>query len=520
MPQADTVLSEDLGEHVWRVSPDRLAAHITRHQPIVEGFGGEFQMSGPYQRPRHLRKLGRLIADTISAGNGRLIINEPPQTGKSELISRWTPTWAHHLTGGKVRVLLGSYQARYASSWGKATKDTIQSYGDELLLEISPFAHARDVWETTSGGGMRTSGIEGSMTGLPGDIIIVDDPFRSFKEAHSPTVRQDVWDWFWAVPMTRLQPGTTVIIVQTRWHEDDLTGRILASEGAHRWTNVRIPALCDDPETDFLGRQLGESIWPVRFSAEHYDAIRIDSGAYKWAGMYQQLPAPLEGEIFKREKWQIVDAAPVGRMTHLVRRWDLAATEDAGDYTAGVLMGRTDRSEFYILDVKHERFSSLGVEELIKATARADHENYGGRVLIRLEQEPGASGKRVAEGYVKHLLAGYPAAAVRTDEKKELKAQPLAAQQEAENVFLVRRLDKVTGQYVNPEWHEEFIEEAAVFPSGTHDDMVDAASEAFADLRELALRRVKAKTASMAKERIGEPPHTGSVRGATRPPGG
>jgi predicted phage terminase large subunit-like protein len=519
MPTAGVVLAEDLAEHGWRLAPDRLAAHITRFEPVTEGFGGEFQMSGPYQRPRHVRKIGAVLADTISEGNGRLIVNQPPQTGKSMLISRWTPTWAHHLTEGKVRVLLGSYQARYAASWGKATKDTVEKFGDELLLELSPFAHARDVWETTAGGGMRTSGIEGSMTGLPGDIIIVDDPFRSFKEAHSPTVRQDVWDWFWAVPMTRLQPGSTVIVVQTRWHEDDLTGRLMSSEGAHRWTQLRIPALCDDPATDFLGRKLGESIWPERFSEEHYSDLKIDSGAYKWAGMYQQLPAPLEGEIFKRAKWVKVDAAPIGRMTHLVRRWDLASTQDDGDYTAGVLMGRTDRSEFFILDIQHERLSSLGVEELIKDTARRDHKDYGGKVLIRLEQEPGATGKRTAEDYVKRLLSGYPAKALRTDNKKELKAQPFAAQQEAENVMLVRHLDKITGQFVTPTWWEEFIEEAAVFPSGTHDDMVDAASEAFNDLRELEMKRVKAKTRTMAGERIGVPPQTGQPRGQTRPPG-
>lgn len=519
MPTGGLLLAEDLAEHGWRLTPDRLAAHITRNDPVTEGFGGEFQMSGPYRRPAHVKAISRVLADTISQGNGRLIVNQPPQTGKSQLISKWTPTWAHHLTNGRVRVLLGSYQSRYAASWGKATRDGVDKHGDELMLELSPTVHARDVWETTSGGGMQTGGIDGSMTGKPGDIIIIDDPFKSFKDAHSPTERQNVWDWFWAVPMSRLQPGSTVIVVQTRWHEDDLTGRILASEGASRWTHLRIPAICDDPDTDFLGRPLGASIWPERFSTAHYAEIARDSGPYKWAGMYQQIPAPLEGEIFKREHWQFVDVAPIGRMTHLVRRWDLASTVDDGDYTAGVLMGRTDRSEFFILDIQHERLSSLGVEELIKQTARRDHEDYGGRVLIRLEQEPGATGKRTAEDYVKRLLSGYPAKALRTDDKKELKAMPFAAQQEADNVFLVRRLDKITGGFVTPTWFEEFIEECAVFPSGTHDDMVDAASEAFNDLRELEMKRVKAKTATLAKERIGEPPSLGPLRGGTRPPG-
>jgi hypothetical protein len=92
MPTSGVLLAEDLADHGWRLTPDRLAAHITRHEPVTEGFGGEFQMSGPYQRPRHVRRIGRVLADTISAGNGRLIVNQPPQTGKSMLISRWTPS--------------------------------------------------------------------------------------------------------------------------------------------------------------------------------------------------------------------------------------------------------------------------------------------------------------------------------------------------------------------------------------------------------------------------------------------
>lgn len=512
--------SEDYGQHGWRLTPDLMAAHVTRNEPVVEGFGGEFQMSGPYQRPAHVRALGRLLADTIARGGGRLIVNQPPQTGKSQLISKWTPAWTHHLTGGRSRVLLGSYQARFAATWGKATRDIVRDYSNELMVEVSPTVHARDVWETTGGGGMQTGGIDGAMTGKPGDIIIVDDPFKSFKEAHSPTERQDVWDWFWAVPMTRVQPGATVIVVQTRWHEDDLTGRLLASEGRHRWTQVRLPALCDDEENDFLGRRLGESIWPERFSEDHYNITRIDSGPYKWAGMYQQLPAPLEGELFKRHHWQYVDEAPLGQFRWLVRRWDLAATQDAGDYTAGVLMGRTERGQVYVLDIQHERLSSLGVEDLIKTTAREDARKYGNkRVVIRLEQEGGAGGKRTAESYVTNILSGFNAKAMPSTTKKEINAFPFAAQQEADNVFLVRRYDEIDRRYVDPSWHEEFVEEAAVFPSGTHDDMVDAAANAYLDLVELAQRRHKAAAATVAGQRIGQPDAPPPLRGATRPPG-
>jgi predicted phage terminase large subunit-like protein len=511
------VTAAKIAQHGWRLTPDRLAAYVTRDEPVVAGLGGGFQMSGPYRRAPHLDLIGRTVAVQISRGNGRLIINLPPQTGKSELISRWTPTWVHHMTEGRARVLLGSYESRFAAGWGKKTQDTIRRYGDELLLGVSSSIAARDVWETTTGGGMRTGGIKSAMTGLPGDLIIIDDPFKNFKEAHSPSVRDDVSDWFWAVPMTRLQPGSTVIVLQTRWHEDDLTGRLLKSESADRWTHIAIPALCDDPDTDPLGRQLGESIWPERFSTEHYAAVAKEQGPYRFAGMYQQRPAPLEGELFKRINWVKVNAAPENML--LVRRWDLASGQDEGDYTAGVLMGRHD-DEVFVLDVQHERLSPKNVRKLLADTAAADHEKYHGRVRIRVEQEGGSAGKSVGLEMVREVLHGYPVESIRSTGEKFIRALPYAAQQENQNVRLVR--DYVEGKgYVEPRWWGEFIEEHSVFPNGANDDMVDAASHAFNDLVELTLQRAPIQIASPTDQpRIadGRPRGTGRIQRPVRRP--
>lgn len=408
-------------------------------------------------------------------------------THNSELVSHWTPTWAQYLKNGAARVLLGSYGAQFASTWGKKVRDTITEHGDELDLRIAKDASARNNWATTAGGQMLTAGVGGPMTGLPGDVILIDDPFKDFKDAHSPAVRDEVWDWFWSVPMTRVQPGTTVIVLHTRWHQEDLTGRLLDSPGGHEWDYIRVPALCDDPSTDILGRRIGESIWEDRFSAEYYENLRVQHGPYRFAGMYQQSPSPLDGEMFKRANWQRCDVAPA--KLSLVRQWDLAGTEGAGDWTVGLLMGRADDGRVFILDVVRDRVDALGVENLLRSTAEADRDKYGGRVRIHLEQEPGSSGKTLAANYIRVVLAGHPAKAEPSTGDKILRALPFSAQQSAGNVSLVRQLRD--GQYVQPAWWDELIEEMAIFPQGGHDDQVDAASLAFSKL--VAMSMVKSK---------------------------
>jgi predicted phage terminase large subunit-like protein len=182
--------------------------------------------------------------------------------------------------------------------------------------------------------------------------------------------------------------------------------------------------------------------------------------------------------MFKREWWKYVDIAPAGM--RLIRRWDKAGTAGAGDWTAGVLMGRDDEGFIYVLDVRRIQGSPLQVESFIAATAELDREKYGRRVKIRLEQEPGSSGKSVAERYIREVLAGYAVSAKPSTGSKELRAEPFAAQCEGGNVFLVRRPGD-SGFHAQ-KWWEMFIDEAAEFPRGSNDDMIDAASQAFNDL--------------------------------------
>ena len=178
----------------------------------------------------------------------------------------------------------------------------------------------------------------------------------------------------------------------------------------------------------------------------------------------------------------------------------MAATEGAGDYTAGVLMGRAPDGRVYVADAVRGRLDGIGVERLVVQTAEADKERYG-RVSIRLEQEPGSAGKALAEHYVRNVLPGYDVSYEPSSGDKTVRAIPFASQQQAGNVFLVRRHAERVG-FVAPSWWEWFIDEHAAFPAGRNDDTVDAACLAYADLIALQRRRSKARTRSAARRSL------------------
>ncbi|OWY62994.1 hypothetical protein B7486_55465, partial [cyanobacterium TDX16] len=243
----------------------------------------------------------------------------------------------------------------------------------------------------------------------------------------------------------------------TRWHEDDLAGRILASEDAPNWEVVKLPALAE--EDDPLGREPGEPLCPDRYDADALASIRTVQGSYGFSALYQQSPLPPGGGMFRREFFaeRYVDVAPASLKR--VRYWDKAGTEGAGAYSCGVLMGRSAEGLYFILDIIRGQWSAGQRESIIRDTAQAD----GRSVPVWVEQEPGSGGKESAENTVR-ALAGWDAHAERVTGDKETRARPFAAQCEAGNVRLVKA-----------PWNRDFIDEAIGFPSGRFKDQVDAA---------------------------------------------
>jgi predicted phage terminase large subunit-like protein len=251
----------------------------------------------------------------------------------------------------------------------------------------------------------------------------------------------------------------------TRWHEDDLAGRILSSEDAKEWTVVCLPA---EAETgDPLGRAEGQALCPERFDLAALADIKRVLGSNRYAALYQQRPVPAEGGMFKRAWFgDPLDAfVPAGR---LVRFWDNAATDGGGDYTAGVLVSR-QQDRFHVVDVVRGQWSPGKRDDQILRTAKDDQARYG-NVRYLCEQEPGSAGVSAVSTFVK-LLVGFSAHGRVASGDKELRAGPFAAQVEGGNVKLVRGV-----------WVPAYLDELCSFPQGTHDDQVDASSGAFNEL--------------------------------------
>jgi predicted phage terminase large subunit-like protein len=254
-----------------------------------------------------------------------------------------------------------------------------------------------------------------------------------------------------------------------------LAGRLL-SEQAEKWTVLRLPALAETDEerqeankrtklrdvADPLGRQPGEPLCPKRFSRETLNELKSDVGSLAWAAEYQGVPVVLEGTMFKRENFEIVDTVPAG--ARRVRYWDKAGTQGGGAYSAGVLMAELD-GIYYVEDVKRGQWSSANRKKIMLQTAELDRAL--GPVTIWTEQEPGSGGKESAEVTITDL-AGFDVHAETVTGDKVVRATPYSAQVEGKNVRLVRG-----------SWNNAYLDELTEFPNGTYKDQTDASGGAF-----------------------------------------
>lgn len=267
------------------MTPAGLASYLTRNER------GELR----YLVPRHVAFLStRLAMAILGFAKRRLIVSCPPRHGKSEQISNWCPTWFLNNWPYK-RVMLGAYNTDFAKQWGRKVRNNIETYRDDLAVRMSNDSTGVEHWHTTEGGGMMARGLGGAFTGFGGDLLICDDPIKSAAEANSAAYREAVWAWWTSAFMTRVEPGATVILTMTRWHTDDLVGRILSDpEQSQHWDVIILPALADE-HGDPLGRKAGEALWPERKSAHDLAAEKVAVGDYVWKALYQQVPPNLNG---------------------------------------------------------------------------------------------------------------------------------------------------------------------------------------------------------------------------------
>ena len=411
---------------------------------------------GEWGREPHLNLISSTIA-RVKYGTQYIIITIPPGHGKSELVSHWTPPWylslfPKHLIG------LASYNAVYARSWGEKAKDSIVA-NPELGINVKASHSAKSDWELTTGGGMITTGVGGPLTGRRLNVLIIDDPIKNRQEADSATKRNTIWRWYTSTARTRMEPNGSIIIVMTRWHEDDLVGRLETStrQGGSPWTVVRLPAIADEDD-DPLGRRLGEPLWSGRYGLDSLAASRIDVGPYDWLGMYQQKPSAEEGSIFKQEWWQWfdLDTFKVNKDEAVVLQcWDTAFKRGQENDWSVCVTWIHDGKGFYLVDVYRKRLEYPGLLKQIVQQADVHRPDF---IFV----EDSGSGQSAIQSL--RTDTDLPVLPSPATADKPSRAHQVTGLIEAGRVFLPR----------NAHWLVDFLHEVHSFPKGTFDDQVDA----------------------------------------------
>jgi len=451
----------------------------------------------------HLRLISDYLTELIAGKRQRLMIFTPPRHGKSELVSKWLPVWFLAKNPTK-KIILASYEQDFSNIYGRAVRDIIQNNQDKLSITLDSGSTAAHRWSLTSGGGMMCAGAGGPITGKGADLLIVDDPVKNDEEASSEVYREKLFSWWQSTAFTRLSPTGVVVIIMTRWNEDDVSGRLenlsTSGEGLH-WDILRLPALAEDD--DPLGRKYGEALWPTRFSREWLLDKKRGISPYLFSALYQQHPTPEEGNAVRRSWWGRYQVAPdVESMDVVIQSWDLAFKDmSKNDFTVGQVWGRKGAS-LYLLD---QIRGHLNAEECVLAI-RATTAKWP-RALAKLIEDK-ANGPAVIQMLSKKVAGVIPINPKASKDARLAAVIPFIA---AGNVHLPE------GE-IAP-WVGDFIEECAAFPKGANDDCVDAMTQALNYLNPQASLHIE----KMHREALNTPDkatpidlHTASVHKSLR----
>jgi predicted phage terminase large subunit-like protein len=397
--------------------------------------------------PAHVARIAEYCQAVLDGDLKRLIVSMPPRHGKTENLTVRLPVAALSHRPDRSFLMTG-YNERFAQRLARKARSVAAS-----VVALSGEKSASDEWETSAGGVLMARGVGSPPTGVGFDGVVVDDPVRNRAQADSVVFRDRVWEWWQDDLATRLQPGAWVVVVMTRWHEDDLAGRLKALEPGE-WTELALPALSGDDE----------ALWPETFDASYLRRRRETMDPRSWSALYQQSPAPGSGGLFDVDRVAVVQDVPP--RLRRCRAWDVGATTK-GDWTVGLLLEGPDGSgRFYATDVDRFRLGPGDRDARMRRVAEAD----GPETTVVVPEDPGAAGVAQVAAWAR-LFAGFRFRAVRPTGSKEVRAGPVAAQAGAGNLRVL----------AGP-WNRKFLDELASFPLGQNDDQVDALSDAFREL--------------------------------------
>ncbi len=403
----------------------------------------------------------------------RLMICMPPRHGKSELATRRFPAYVFG-RNPDMTMISASYGADLSSRMNRDVQRIMEDNQYRLLfpdvclsgknirtVTSGNYLRNSDIFEIVGNkGSYRSSGVGGGITGMGGDILIVDDPIKDRAEADSATIRENVWDWYTSTFYTRLAPGGGILLIQTRWHMDDLAGRLLEAQNTNsgdKWRIVNFPAIADCDEAN---RPAGEALHPERYPLEQLNITKQALGSRDWEALYQQKPVPDGGAIFQKDWIRYWTSLPP-RFDKVIFSWDMtfkAGTDN--DFVVGQVWGKAG-AQFYLLDQVRRR---MGFTETVNAFQSLAHTwPKAGEKLI----EDAANGPAVIDFLKKSVTGIIP---IKPDGTKTARAHAITALFEAGNVL-------IPSPQLAP-WVKEYESELLQFPSAAHDDQVDATTQA------------------------------------------
>jgi predicted phage terminase large subunit-like protein len=450
-----------------------LEAEAKRRIAAQTGLASFIEYLGTGLQPARHHKLLIEKLEAVDRGEiKRLMVFMPPGSAKSTYGSALFPAW-YLGRNAKKSVIAASHTSELAERFGRRVRNTVG--GDEFNrvfgFGLSDDSAAAGRWETSKGGEYFAVGVGGSVTGRRADLGIIDDPVKSREEADSELVRERVWEWYKADFYTRLKPGASIVLIQTRWHEEDLAGKLLkdAQEGGEQWEVISIPMEAE--EDDPLGREPGELLWPEWFTPEMVAQAKRDPR--NWLALYQQKPRPDGGGVFKREWVMFYEGSPFD-VKDSTNRYLLvdAANEKrkTNDYTSMWVIGLGQDQNYYVLDMVRDRLNLTERASMVMQLHRkwkpkeVRYERYG------------------MMGDIQHIKF------VQTQENYRFDITEVAGQTpkvdrikrlvplfEAKRFWFPNSLHKTGSDGQIHELVGEFIEqEFLAFPVASHDDMLDS----------------------------------------------
>lgn len=424
-------------------------------------------LAAPQYRAPHLQRIAEKL-EAIERGEiKRLFVTCPPRHWKSSLCSEKFPTWflARH---PDKSVIAAAHTLALVEKFSRNVRDTILAnlHFKELFpkLQIRHDAAGVSDWSLRYAwrSSFRAVGVGGALLGSGADLILIDDPIADAFEAMSKTQRDNLWQWYQTTLRTRLEPGGSIVLIMSRWHEDDLAGRLMAAsraEDGEKWETLHLPAL----------DVAGEALWPERWPLAGLEQVKKAIGSRAFAAQFQGDPRHDEGAILDSSKLVMVEESELPKFSKVVRSWDLAFSDRQGaDYVAGAKLGLAPNGDRYILHLKRLHGRWTASKPSIIDTAQED----GARVTCSIE----ANGTQL--GYFQDIQAD-----ARMQRIEVLPDKPEGTKEMRASVWGSRLVDGII-KCVRAPWNAMLFDQMNYFPNTDHDDLVDAVSAAFAQLGE------------------------------------